>query len=67
MMKSGEVAVQNGFTFKWMMSGTTTPEVYGWLEKEWEILKGSAGFYRTPDPEEAAKRAVVSFGIDVSK
>lgn len=65
-MQSGEIEMTNGFVFKWMMSGTTTPEVYGWIEKNYSILKGSGGYWRTSDPQEACKRAALSFDAELA-
>lgn len=62
-MTYGEIPMSGDNVFRWMMTGTTTPEVCGWIEKNHTILKGSYGFWRTDDPQEAARRASISFNI----
>lgn len=54
---SGEIALTDGHVFKWMIQNPDKPEVYGWVEKDWIIVKGSGGWFRTPDPENAARIA----------
>lgn len=61
-MTCGEITLKNGDVFKWQLSGTTTPEIYGWVERNYSIVKGTAGFYRTTDPERAKQHAEIAAG-----
>lgn len=63
--KSGETTLSGGNKFRWNIQGERPPEVYGWIEKDHSIVKGSGGFWRTPDPVEATKRAAAAFGLEV--
>lgn len=60
--KSGSVQLAGGYAFRWMLQGTTHPEIYGWVEKDHEIVK-QGGFWRTPDPLAAAQRACDAFDL----
>lgn len=61
--KAGHIPMADGNVFCWMMTGTSIPEVCGWVEKDWVIVKGTYGYWRTPDPEEAVKRASTHLDI----
>lgn len=51
----------NGYTFEWMLSGD---EIIGHVIKpEGGILAGSSGWWRTEDPQQAAKRALVHLDL----
>jgi hypothetical protein len=39
-----------------------TDEVYGWLEADGQIVKGSGGWYRTHDPHVATSLAELNAG-----
>lgn len=60
-----DVTMSDGSVFRMIMTGTTTPEIYGWLEKDHCLISGSAGWWRTTDPQEAAKRAAANFGLEI--
>lgn len=60
-MTSGEIPMNDGHVFRWMLTGTTVPEICGWVEKDHTMLNQTYGFYRTPDPDEALKRCKASF------
>lgn len=64
---SGEIALEDDFYFKWTMTGTSVPEVYGWVEKGWSIVKGSTGWWRTAEPQEAAERACANLGYKIKE
>lgn len=66
MTNYGEVKLKNGHKFRWKMTGTTKPEVYGWIEREnGSIITRSAGWWRTTDPEAAAKTAAANFSEEI--
>lgn len=52
-----DIDLGKGYTFRSMIEGDRIPEVYGWIEKDYAIVKGTGGFYRTPDPEAASRIA----------
>jgi len=55
---TGIVELKNGYKFSWVLSSGTVPEVFGHVEKPMGgILYGTSGWYRTNDPNEAAKVA----------
>lgn len=62
----GTIDLGNGWAFVWMMvsrnrtfSVPGLPEVYGLVRQpDGLTVKGSAGYYRTDDPQAAAKRAL---------
>jgi hypothetical protein len=56
--KFGDIPLRDGYVFRWMMTGDTVPEVYGWTEKDYSIVKGTTGWFRTTDAEAAAKIAL---------
>ncbi len=58
---SGEIELGQGRTFRWMLQGDRIPEIYGWIERNYTIEKGTGGFWRTDDPQEAARRALSNF------
>ncbi|MBB3910146.1 hypothetical protein [Sphingomonas desiccabilis] len=62
--RSGEVALGSLGAFRFLIQGTSVPEVYGWIEKDHTITH-QGGFWRTPDPLEAAERALAAFGLEV--
>jgi len=64
-MTNSEITLENGFVFKFMIDGNRTPEVYGWIEKDFEILKDSSGWYRTDVPEDAARYAAAAFKFEM--
>jgi len=56
-ISSGQIPLINGHVFKWY--NDEGAEVYGWTENdERMIVKGSSGWFRTTDPELAAKVAL---------
>ena len=57
----GEMEMPNGYVFRWILQGDCTPEIYGWVELNHDIIPGTGGFWRTPDPEEAARRCKEAF------
>ena len=54
----------NGYTFRAMLQGRNdaTLEIYGWVEKDYSIVKGSGGFYRTDDHVKA--RAIARANLE---
>lgn len=54
---SGEIMLGRGYVFKWTMTGDKVPEIYGWTEKNYSIVPNTAGWFRTIDPEKAARIA----------
>jgi hypothetical protein len=55
---SGEISMNESNTFCWIISGEKTPEIYGWIEDEnRRVKKGTAGWYRTIDPQIALSHA----------
>lgn len=58
---SGVIPLNNGHTFRWMRQGARTPEIYGWVEKDYTVINGTGGFWRTNDPQEAVKRLKQNF------
>lgn len=58
---SGDTPMPNGYVFRWIVQGDRTPEIYGWLEMNHDIIRGTGGFWRTDDPEEAVRRCKVAF------
>ncbi len=55
--KSGEFKFSDRLRFRWVLEGVTEREVLGWFEDDHVIVKGTYGFWRTSDPEEALRRA----------
>lgn len=53
--RMGDIDLGNGRTFRWILTGDKTPEIYGWVEVDYEIVNGTSGWYRTPDAEKAAQ------------
>lgn len=61
--QGGEIDMAAGHVFRWMIQGERTPEIYGWVEKDHEIVKGSGGWWRTDDPREAVTLASANLDI----
>ncbi len=59
--QSGDIAMINGYVFRWMRQGDRTPEIYGWVERDHTIVSKTGGFWRTADPDEAFRRCKASF------
>lgn len=56
MQTSGIIKIANGHRFLWLRSNNG--EIYGSIENpEYRTVKGSGGWWRTEDPEQAAKLA----------
>lgn len=55
IMAFGDVQLDAHRTFKWY--NETGAEIYGWTEENGSIIKGSSGWFRTTDPEAAARMA----------
>ena len=53
----GTIELDSGYSFRYMNDGR---EVYGWVERNHDIVPGTSGFYRTNDPERAAKYAALN-------
>lgn len=53
---AGELPIGDGHLFRWMIQGERTPELWAWLERDGAIVDGTAGFYRTTDPNQALER-----------
>jgi hypothetical protein len=64
---SGEVPLSGGHVFRWVLQGTTVPEVCGWVEKDHAVVTGTYGFYRTVDPQAAARIAASNLGLELSQ
>jgi len=64
-MKCPHIALSDGHVFRWTLQGDRTPEVYGWIEKDWSILPGSGGWWRTTDAQRAARIAASNHGLSV--
>lgn len=64
-MNDYQIELGNGYVFEWMLSGEgDRAEINGHiLEPKGGILKGSGGWYRTTNPELAAKRAAFAFDL----
>lgn len=63
---SGKTEIRLGanHTFRFLVEGNKTPEVYGWVEDDLgQTIKGHSGFYRTSDPAIAAKIAASNLGL----
>lgn len=60
-MTSGDIPLNNGHVFRWMIQGDRTPEIYAWVEKDHSIVKGTGGFWRTADPIVACARLKANF------
>lgn len=56
--KQGTIDIGSGYTFKWMLEGNKSLEIYGWVEKDHKIIKGTSGFYRTENEKIAAQIAM---------
>lgn len=65
-LQSGQVDLGNKVVFRWMIQGETTPEIYGWLERDFAIVQGSGGFWRTADPDEALRRVKAAFSAELA-
>lgn len=61
-IKSGDIPLAVRHVFRWMLQGDRAPEIYGWVEVDHSIVQ-PGGFWRTPDPEEAARRACAAFDL----
>jgi hypothetical protein len=61
-MTQGEIKLPDNRVFRWMLQGTTKPEIYGWIEENHTMIMSTAGFYRTTDPEVAVLHAVHALG-----
>ena len=58
MSKGGIIQMGNGFRFFWSLQGGRHPEIFGHVENpKGGIVPRSSGWYRTSDPEAAAKSA----------
>lgn len=64
---SGTIELEHGARFRWNVTGSTVPEIYGWLETAAGAPIGSGGFWRTPDAEEAARRAKTIFAAELEQ
>jgi len=58
---SGQIDGSDGRVFRWMLQGDSRPEIYGWIERDYKVEPDSGGFWRTDDPQQAAKRAWAAF------
>lgn len=58
---SGEFKCGGDVKFRWMIKGTTRPEIYGWFERDFTVIVGTSGFWRTDDADEAFRRAKANF------
>lgn len=55
---SGKIDLIDGYTFHWMLGGERCPEVYGFTQTpNGATVKGSGGWFRTTDPQAAARIA----------
>lgn len=63
--QSGDIAMSGGHMFRWMIQGDRTPEIYGWVEKDHQIVPKSGGFWRTVDPDQAARLAASNFDLTI--
>jgi hypothetical protein len=57
MATQGNIKISNGCVFRWVIQESISPEVYGWVEKNFDIIKESSGWFRTADPILASKIA----------
>lgn len=54
----GRIELDNGHTFFWTLEGK---EIYGWVDDtNGIIVNGASGWYRTNDPEKAARLATLA-------
>lgn len=59
--RSGKVAMEGGYHFYWMRTGTTYPDIYGSIEcPDGRLLPNSSGWYRTTDPDKALEIAAAN-------
>lgn len=52
-----------GTVFRCQTQGDRSPEIYGWLERDFAIVPGSGGWWRTDDPVEARNRCAARFDL----
>ncbi len=64
---SGDIPLNDGHTFRWRIQGDRTPEIYGWIEKDYSLVPATGGWWRTADPDEAARRAAATFNFNVEQ
>lgn len=58
--RSGKIDLKNGHSFHWMRA--SDGEITGFIETpKGGVLKGSSDWWRTEDPEKAAKAAEVLY------
>jgi hypothetical protein len=51
----GRIDLSGGRVFHWTIdTNAREPEVYGWVEKDNAIVKGTNGWWRTDNPARAA-------------
>lgn len=58
---SGQFELGERLAFRWTMTGDSKPEVYAWLEDNHQTVEGTAGFYRTTNPNQALESCKASF------
>jgi hypothetical protein len=55
---AGQIELGDGWKFKWLLEGDTKPEIWGSIEApNGSLVIKSSGWYRTDDPEAAARHA----------
>lgn len=64
---SGEERIGDKLVFRWMIQGDRTPEIYGWLERDYSIVPGTGGFWRTANSDEALARCKAAFPGEFAK
>lgn len=64
---TGDIPMSDGTVFRWMLTGTSSPEIYGWQERDHSIVSHSGGWWRTDDPQEAARRCAMANHIEVAE
>jgi hypothetical protein len=64
-MVQGSVKLSDGSEFRWTLSEGSTPEVYGWVENDYSLIPGTAGWYRTTNPMAAARTVAQDLNLKV--
>lgn len=58
MKKSGKINLKHNLVFVWSLSDGKVPEIFGHVQTPTgATVKGTSGWYRTDDPQKAAKVA----------